>query len=140
MLAAVTANCADGSVRPSFWPASVKTSPVFIRGVAGAAASARLVRSVVASGGAAPPTVVSTWLVMMLAPEATGPLAFRLPSISALVVARAVVVVPSGTVMFWSLPPAAMLPSVSTPKPWTNSPEAVTSWFEALSENEPSRV
>jgi len=55
------------------------------------------------------------------------------------VVGRASVDVPSGIVMSPSRPDA-MFPSASTPKPWTNSPELVTSWFCEFSENEPSRV
>jgi hypothetical protein len=139
VLAAPTVNVLDASVRPPFCPARVNTSPLAISGTPGAVLEARLVSRVVPSGRAAPPTVVSTWLVRMLAPEPTGPLALRLPSIIACVVARATVVVPSGIVMLFSCP-GATFPSASTPYPCTNSPDDVTSWFSELSENDPSRV
>jgi hypothetical protein len=62
-----------------------------------------------------------------------------LPCISTVVVASALVSVPSGIVMFWSCP-GIVLPSASTPKPCTKSPEVVVSWLFWLRTNDPSRV
>jgi hypothetical protein len=114
VLPAWTVKVAGSTSRPPFLPARVKTCPTEKSGVAGSVASATSVRRSPAAGAAPPPTTVRGCEVRMEAPEATMPLALRLPLKLAFSVALALVRAPRGMVTL-SRAPGMTLKSVSTP-------------------------